>query len=141
MKCTVILNPNREEEILIYAHERSRLIEQIEQMASPKWVGYREQVSVVLNPADVDCFIVEDGKIQAVTNEGKFHVRARLYQLEEKLSDSFVKINQSCLANMNRIARFEVSFGASLTVIFKNGYRDFVSRRQVKQVKERLGIK
>jgi len=38
------------------------------------------------------------------------------------------------------IKKFDVSFGGALTVIFKNGYTDYVSRRQMKIVKERIGF-
>ena len=34
-----------------------------------------------------------------------------------------------------------VTLGGSLTVVLKNGYRDYVSRRQLKAVKERMGLR
>ena len=61
-------------------------------------------------------------------------------ELEEKLPLDFVKINQSCLANIKKIERFSASVGGSLKVIFKNGHTDYVSRRQLRTVKEKLGI-
>ena len=64
----------------------------------------------------------------------------RLWQLEELLGEEFLKINQSCLANVSRIKRFRASFGGSLLVSFACGYEDYVSRRQLKQVKERMGM-
>ena len=39
------------------------------------------------------------------------------------------------------IDRFNASIGETLLVIFKSGYKDYVSRRQIKNVKERMGIK
>ena len=71
---------------------------------------------------------------------GKFHVKMRLYELEALLSDDFVKINQSTVANITKVSSFGVSPGASLTVFFKNGHKDYVSRRQVKAVKKKLGF-
>lgn len=141
MKCTIMIDRNREEEVIVYAHEHSRLTKQIEQMVGINWIGYRDKRTVRLNLSDIYCFTVEDNKIYAVTAEEKWQIKRRLYQIEDQLPDNFVKINQSCLANMEGIERFEASFGASLTVVFKNGHRDYVSRRQVKQVKERLGIR
>ena len=59
----------------------------------------------------------------------------------EILSKSlFIKINQSTVANITKIERFETSIGGSLSVRFKNGYRDYVSRRNLKKIKERMGI-
>lgn len=141
MKCTIMIDKSREEEVIVYAHEYSRLTEDIEQLVGTKWIGYADKTAVRLNLSDIYCFTVEENKVYAVTAQERWQVKQRLYRIEEQLPGNFVKINQSCLANIEAIERFEVSFGASLTVIFKNGHRDYVSRRQVKQVKERLGIK
>ena len=53
---------------------------------------------------------------------------------------NFVRINQSCIANINQIKKFSASFNGFLQVHFKNGYIDYVSRRELKNVKERVGI-
>jgi DNA-binding LytR/AlgR family response regulator len=136
-----MIDKDREEEVIVYAHKRDRLTEEIERLVQDDWVGYSDNAVTQLTVADIYCFTVEDNKIYAVTDNGKWQIKQRLYQIEEQLPDTFVRINQSCLANIRGIERFDVSFGAALTVIFKNGYRDYVSRRQVKTVKERLGIK
>ena len=57
------------------------------------------------------------------------------------LGDDYLKINQSCIVNIKAIKQFDVSLGGSLMISLKNGYRDYVSRRQVKAVKERIGFK
>ena len=64
-----------------------------------------------------------------------------MYELYELFSDRFIYINQGCLANIKYIDSFDASFSGSLIVIFKSGHKDYVSRRQVKNIKERLGIK
>ena len=84
--------------------------------------------------------MVEDGKVYALTESEKYRLKQRLYLLEEMLDVSFVKINKSCIANIRKIKKFDASFSGTLTVVFKNGYRDYVSRRNLKSVKERLGV-
>ena len=101
--------------------------------------GANDEV-VVLAVADIVCVTVEDGRVIAVTNGGQLKLRQRLYQLEEILGDSFVKINQSCLVRVSEIERFETSFAGALKIKLKNGFKDYVSRRQMKAVKERLGL-
>ena len=91
--------------------------------------------------AQFKLYTVEDGKVFAVTADGRFLVRERLYQLEERYCHAFVKINQSCLVNVSLVNRFSASIGGSLRVEMKNGFFDYVSRRQIKAVKERLGLK
>ena len=44
------------------------------------------------------------------------------------------------MINVSKIKLFDVNFGGALKVILKSGYSDYVSRRQVKNVKEWLGI-
>lgn len=143
MKLEIVIDKEREEKVFICAHEKTRLVQEIEQLVHDnafELIGYREKNAVKLNPNDVDCFITEDNKVFAISQSEKLQLKCRLYQLEENLSDGFVKINQSCIANIKRIERFQASVGGSLTVVFKNGYTDYVSRRNLKNVKERLGL-
>lgn len=143
MKLRIVINPKREEEILIYAHEKSQLISEIEELVNNSYldlIGYTETEAVKLNLNDIYCFFTEDNKVYALTENEKYRLKSRLYQLEENLNNNFVKINQSCIANIKKIDRFKASVGGSLTVVFKNGHRDFVSRRNLKNVKERLGL-
>ncbi len=145
MKYTTYIDPHREEEVIIYAKKRTREIEELEgylDRMSTELPGYGEGGQIVpLRPAEVHCFTVEDGKAIALTDTERLTVRLPLYAIEEMLDDRFVRVNQSCLGNLQRIARFDASIGGSLMVTFENGHRDYVSRRQLKTVKERMGIK
>ena len=143
MKLRIVIDPNRDEEITIYAHEKSHLVCEIEELVknhSVDLIGYSENETVKLDLNDIHCFYIEDNKVFALTENEKYRLKSRLYQLEENLSDNFVKINQSCIANIKKVDRFKATVGGALTVVFKNGYVDFVSRRNLKNVKERLGL-
>lgn len=144
MKCTTVIDLTREEEVLIYTHKKTSLTAQIEALVneqSTEIVGYSEKQIATLHQSEIVCFTVEDGKVLALTPQGRWQVRQRLYELEATLGSDFVKINQSCIANIKMIDRFDASLGGSLLVFFKNGYRDYVSRRQLKSVKERIGFR
>ena len=143
MKLQIVINHNRDEEIVIYAHKKSPLVSEIEELVksySVDLIGYTENETVKLSLNDIYCFFTEDNKVYALTENGKYRLKSRLYQIEEGLSDNFVRINQSCIANIKKIDRFKATVGGSLTVVFKNGYIDYVSRRNLKNVKERLGL-
>lgn len=143
MKCRIFIDKVHEEEILIYAHEKTKLVETIEQLVSDdafELIGYKDREAVRLNTNDIVCFIAEDNKVYALTENEKLNLKFRLYQIEENLSENFVRINQSCIANINKIDRFDASFSGTLVVKFKNGHTDYVSRRQLKKVKERFGF-
>ena len=123
MKYTIIIDKNREEEVIVYAKEKSELTDEIERLVSDNNLGFKGY-----------------NKIFAITEKEKLRLKCRLYQLEEVLPEYFVKINQSCMANIRKIARFDTSVSGTLLIKFKNGYKDYVSRRQMKAVKERFGL-
>ena len=143
MKCTLIITDEHEEEVVIYARERTKLTNDIEMLVCgsvPELIGYKENEVVKLNSDLISCFTVEGNKVYALTDSEKLQIKLRLYQLEEMLPDTFVKINQSCIANIRKIERFDTSVSGTLLIKFKNGYKDYVSRRQMKAVKERFGL-
>ncbi|MBE6607014.1 MAG: LytTR family transcriptional regulator [Ruminococcaceae bacterium] len=144
MKCRTVIDKDREEEVVIYVHEKNSLSCEIEELVMGKSLeifGYKDKNAVKLSPSDVFCFTVEDNKVYAVCEKEKYQIKQRLYLLEELLDKDFVKINQSCIANIRKISKFDASLTGTLMVSFKNGYRDYVSRRQLKFVKERMGLR
>ena len=143
MKCYTYIEETEEEKVLIYAKERTKLIDDIESLVISFDIDltgtYNEEI-VKINVNDVACFISENNKVFALINDKKYQIKQRLYQIEEMNLNAFIKLNQSCLANKNKIKKFESTIGGALKVIFKNGYIDYISRRELKNVKQRMGI-
>ena len=144
MKYQTLIDPTREEEVVIHAHERRPEIAALEAYVEEMdtgLTGYGDEGQIVpLHPVNVHCFIVENGKVFALTDREKLQIRLPLYALEERLGLTFVRLNQSCLGNLKKIKRFDTSIGGALMVTFANSHRDYVSRRQLKIVKERIGF-
>ena len=143
MKFELIIDPNSEEKVTVVAKSKNDLVEKIEELVtqtSGELVGFWGKEGEKISPNDVCFFMVEEDKIYAEMVDKKLQIKSRLYILEEQLPKNFVKINQSCLANINMITRFDASVSGTLMVFFKNGKSDYVSRRQLKYVKERLGL-
>lgn len=145
MKYTTVIDPDRDQEVIIYARQKTPEIEALEdyiRRMDAELLGYGKEGQIIpLRPDDITCFIAEEGRVYALTDEGRLSVRLPLYALKETLGDGFIRLNQSCLGNIRRIHHFDASIGGSLMVTFTNGHRDFVSRRQLKTVKERMGMK
>lgn len=144
MKFRLIIDKSCEEEVVVYAHKESKLTDEIKRIAESdanELVGYVEREVYKIGLSEVCCFVAEENNVYAVTSKNKFKVKLRLYQIEEMLNDGFIKINQSCIANIKEIKKFDTSVSGTLKVIFKNGYTDYVSRRNLKSVKERFGVK
>lgn len=143
MKFKLFIDKEKEEQVLVYAHKKSKLTDEIQHLVEENTVelnGYKDREVVRLNSSNIYCFIIENNRVYALTEKEKFQLKCRLYQLEEQFAESFVKINQSCMVKVKMIARFDASLSGALKVNLKNGYSDYVSRRNVKSVKERLGL-
>ena len=143
MKFKLFIDKEREEEVIVYAHEKSRLVSEIESLiedSASELVGFNRGEAIRISAGDVYSFVLEEGRLFAVAENEKFLIKSRLYKVEEKLPQNFVKINQSCIANIKKIKKFDVTVSGTLKVVFKNGYTDYVSRRNIKKVKERLGL-
>ena len=141
MKCTTIADPSRDEEVIIYVKERSRISDAIEgfvRECGHEIVGYLDTETKKISASEIIYLTVENGKVYAVTEGGRLVIKERLYVLEDMLGAEFIKINQSCLARVAAIRSFDTSIGGAMRVLFSNGERDFVSRRQLKTVKERF---
>ena len=129
--------------LVFKARNGQELIEQIKSLVNESLSqinGFKEKEIFPLSLSEIYCFTVERNKVFALTQNDKFVIRERLYEIEKNLSHDFIKINKSCIANITKIERFDASISGTLMVKFKNGYTDYVSRRSVKTVKERLGL-
>lgn len=143
MEFKLVIDKNRQEKVIVYAHSETKLVNDIKSLIEnydKEIIAYHGNEIIRLNMQDVYCFTIESNKLYAVMEKERLLIKQRLYQIEELLDNSFVKINQSSIANINKIERFSASIGGTLLVKFKNGYKDYVSRRQVRVVKERIGI-
>ena len=140
MKIKIFIDKDRDEEIIVYAHDKNELVDKIERLVkgSGSIVAKRDRVSYNIDLCDVVCFTSDDNKVFAHAGKEKLEVDEKIYELEESLPENFLKINKSCIANIDKIKSFDATVTGTLAVNFKNGYRDFVSRRRMKHVKERL---
>ena len=143
MNYKIEISDSQSEDIIIYAKEKTPVLEKIEELLSSldkTVIGYKDDTAAVLDADEINCFYVEGGKVYARTDGEIWLIKSRLYRLEETFAKGFVKINQSCLVNPEKIVRFNTSFSGALSVLLRCGYKDYVSRRQLKEVKERLGL-
>ncbi|MBQ8763680.1 MAG: LytTR family transcriptional regulator [Clostridia bacterium] len=144
MKFRLIIDEKREEEVIVYSHKETKLTEEIKRIVesdATELVGYFEREAYRIKLSEIFCFVAQDNNVYAITDKNSLKVKMRMYQLEEMLDDNFIKINQSCIVSIRQIRKFDSSFSGVLKVVLKNGYSDYVSRRNIKKVKERLGVK
>lgn len=143
MKLKIFIDKTREEEIIIYCKEKNRITDAIENLLAEEtltFLGQTEDGYKKLELSEIYLFTVEDNKIYAMLEKEKYRIKTRLYKLEETLPQNYVKINQSTIINIQKIDSFSSDFTGTLKVKLKNGFCDYVSRRNLKSVKERLGV-
>lgn len=146
MKFKLIIDKTKDEEIVATVREPSALTEQIQQLVleytgTDRITAYGEDDTKILKFQEIVCITVQDGKTYAVDVTAKqYRLKQRLYELEAVLPSSFIRINKSAIANETQIERFVANFSGAVDVVFKGGYREYVSRRCFAQIKRRYGL-
>lgn len=146
MNFRLIIDKTREEEVVVTAHRRSVLTDQIEkivsqQSISDRLVAYAEDEMLMLPFTQIACITVIDGKTLAIdTQNRRYRLKSRLYELEDRLPANFIRINKSTIANETELEKFTPSFSGAVDAVFKCGHTDYVSRRCFVQIKRRYDL-
>ena len=144
MKFRLIIDKEKEEEVVATVHSRSSLTEKIETLVledtgADRVAAYTEDEVKLLAFSDIECITVLDGKTYAIDNQNQqYRLKMRLYELEKMLPGYFVRINKSSLANEMRLDRFQATYSGAVDAVFRCGYREYVSRRCFSQIKRRF---
>ena len=147
MKFKLIIDKEKDEEIVATVHSRSALIDEIEVLilkyaGADRIPGYTEDDIKMLSVSEIECITVLDGKTYAIDSKNRrYRLKDRLYELEAQLPSSFIRINKSALANEARLDRFAVTYSGAVDAVFKCGYTEYVSRRCFAQIKRRFETK
>lgn len=109
---------------------------------SPQSVSdFKDNAVKILEPEEIVRIYSAGGKIIAVTDDGEFFLRRRLYELEELFErKKFVRISNSELVNLKRVKEFDLSAAGTICVSMSNSEVTYVSRRYVAKIKKILGI-
>lgn len=115
------------------------LLDFIKGMDAEFIVGKDGEMQYIMKPDEIHyCHTEKDGVV-AVTANGSFKLKEKLYELEEILpANKFIRLSKSVIANLHELSRFEASFNGTLCVYFKSGAKEYVSRTYVTTIKEAL---
>ena len=145
MKFKLIIDKEKDEEVVATVHNRTALIDELEALISKhtgRIPGYTEDDIKMLSISEIECIAVLDGKTYAIdSKKQQYRLKQRLYELEAQLPSSFIRINKSALANEHCLDRFTVTYAGSVDAVFKCGYTEYVSRRCFAQIKRRFESK
>lgn len=103
--------------------------------------GEREGIVSFIPLKDIYYFESVDNKTFFYTKDDVFEIKARLYELCEKLANtSYVRISKSTIANLRKLKSIKRSTGARLEAELTNGEKLMVSRQYVNEIKNKLGV-
>lgn len=104
-------------------------------------IGYQNRVIKMLDFKLIINLYSFDKKVYAVSSDGEYEIKQRLYDLEELLGGyHFVRISNTEIINLKKVKEFDLSFSGTISVRLANDKLTYVSRRNVKKIKEVLGI-
>lgn len=103
--------------------------------------GFKEELVEILDPSHIYRIFTSNGKVLAETNNGNYVLRARLYEMEQRLDNKdFVRISNAEIINLKKVKGFDLSFTGTICATLSNGTITYVSRRYVAKIKKLLGI-
>lgn len=96
-------------------------------------------------------FILEENKIETIYSENKkvfiryengdvYETKKRIYELENILSNKFVRISNSEIVNFDKVQDLDFKIVGTIILNFYTKRHTYVSRRYVKKIREYLEI-
>ena len=104
------------------------------------FIGVLDDKVCLLNMEDIIRVYIENRKLYAVTVEGRFILRKKLYEMQSMLTKDFIKISQSEIANVKYIHSLDLGLRGTIVINYKNSDISYVSRRVLKEFKAKLGL-
>ena len=100
--------------------------------------GYLDNTVYSLSTQDILFFETNDRNVYAHTKDNAFLIHYRLYELEENLSDNFLRVSKSSILNVDEVKSLTQSVMGNL-IQFRDSYKQiYVSRRFLKKLKLKL---
>lgn len=133
----------REPKLIIVTNQMTEEIQElVKRLETPQVIsGIKDGRLKVLDQSELIRIYAGSGKVFAVTHQGEYMVRLRLYEMEERLDkQTFVRISNSEIVNLKKVKGFDLSFSGTICVELIDGTVTYVSRRYVAKIKKVLGI-
>lgn len=122
-----------------WTDELEEIVKVINNNKQQRLFGLDADQTVLLNPSEIDYVYAESRKIYAVVKDRKLELRMKLYEVEELLIPHFfMRFSKSVIGNLNQIERFDLSFNGNLCVYFYSGNKEYITRKYVNPIKEKL---
>ena len=75
------------------------------------------------------------------TENDCYESKLKLYEIEERLYDNFLRISKSCIVRLKYIHSLKSEFDRKIRITLENGEQLIASRQYAAELKKRLGVK
>ncbi len=83
---------------------------------------------------------VENEKTYVYTEQETYLYKGRLYQVQKVLPSDFVTASRSAVLNYHQLDHLQILSDGNIDAVLKNKMHVQISRRKIKELKERLGL-
>ena len=140
-----ILPDITEDEVIIRCRQVTGQIEKIQKLltdeaaAIPQLIFLKDNKEYYFPLKNITFFETGENNVYAHTRNDIFRIRLRLYELEELLPRTFIRISKSTIVNVEQILTINRNLAsASLIEFYKSHKQVYVSRRYYKSLSERM---
>ena len=144
MKINCHVDPNTSEEhgelwIKKMTPAINELLQKLAQSENSLWCHYQSQIYPI-NFEDIYSLEVANRDINVYTERRQLTYNDRLSNLKTNLPNYFIEASRSAIFNYQHIDHLELLNNGLIDVVLTNKHRVQISRRNIKNLKERLGI-
>ena len=136
--CFVIKTPSLNDQV----KKIVEYVKTVDSKTSDFVIGYdsQKEKTIILKPEDITKVSVDDRKTYIYVKNERYLSKKRLYELEDILGDAFFRISKNTLVNIDSMDNIEASFGGVFLLTLKNGFKEYVSKKYISELKRFLGI-
>ena len=94
----------------------------------------------IIKLQDVYSIFTDAGKVFLQTDEGEYEVKQKLYEIEQRYSAQFIRVNKATLVHFEKIASIQSKVLGNPQLTLDNGVTVPISRNYFKGLKEAFGL-
>jgi len=143
-----IVNDIDEDEVIIRCKELDSTVQDIHNAITDKtsrvtsMVFYKEKDEYYFPLVDVLFFETDSDSVYAHTTNDIFRIDYKLYELQQLLSDRFVRVSKSTIVNTVHILSISRNIASSSLIRFHKSHKQiYVSRLYYKDLKQKLNYR
>ncbi|MEN2259418.1 LytTR family DNA-binding domain-containing protein [Paraclostridium benzoelyticum] len=144
MKIDIDIDKRYEEiQVILRSNEMNdETIEILEKLKTTKnkyILGKSDKKVYIVDVKDIYFFYSENQKVFVETEDFRYEVDERLYEIEENFKNtSFIRVSKFSIVNLKKVKNIDMSFSGNLTINFINGKKESISRRYISKIKNYL---